>query len=166
VVPAQQVHLNELFAPKLELLMPVPEQAELFRSWADAAAVKFRLCSCAGCSLLALATVNTCHRACEELFDSLEDLDNQAPGWQSEREATGRAFAFTLALHMQLFLAIPAQVGVTKARMETAEQILEEWDALAQEPFDLLICTSDDTKVQVWLAFSPMTIVLVFFMEL
>jgi hypothetical protein len=131
--------------------MPVPEQAELFHSWAQAAAVKLRLCSCAGCSLLALATVTTCHRACEELFDALEGLDSQASGLREERKATGRALASTLALHIQLFLAIPAQVAVTKARMETAEQCLGEWDSLVQEPLGLLTYVSDDTKAQAML---------------
>lgn len=129
--------------------MPLAEQAEVHRAWAEAAAVKLRLCSCAGCAALALATVATCHHACEALFEATADADASAAGWHGERAATGAALCAALLLHVQLFLALPAQAGASKARMETAEQCLAQWDALLNDDADLTMAAADHQRDQV-----------------
>jgi hypothetical protein len=129
-VPTHVIPLPEtLSGPKVELLMPVYEQATILRDWAAAANIKLRLCSCMGCAATATHTVSTCHTINSQLFDSLAESVHQLNG-PSEWQATGRALASTVQAHVDFFLMLQADMSASKERVLAGMQCVEDWDHL------------------------------------
>jgi hypothetical protein len=126
--------------PQAALLMPISEQALVVVTWASAAALKARLCACAGCAAAAMHTAAACHTLAAQLFaaaadapvDTSDTPEGRAAAARraSEWEATGRALASVLERQIELFCALMTDASATAERIDLAAACLRELDAL------------------------------------
>jgi hypothetical protein len=108
------------------LEVPEDEQAELYCCWAESVLLKLSICSCPGCSSLAVQAIRMAHVAVARLFRGMQKTPQL-----SRLRSVGVSLGRVVHAHIALLCQTEAHSSPSRASVWRAQQCLQEWDALA-----------------------------------
>eukprot|EP00798_Chlamydomonas_sp_ICE-L_P023154 gene23154-30359_t len=120
------------------------EQADLYCCWAESVLLKFRSCTCPGCTALALQALRMAHIQATHLLMRLEHRRLVLPDrWRLVGLALGRV----VHSHICLLLQTEAVVSPSRASLWRVQQCLLEWDRLGKAKLTGEVVEHNETEL-------------------